>query len=198
MAPLIQCDYCPLLFHMDCLEPPLTAMPLGRWMCPNHIEHVVLNQKNMTLSNRCQVFDRFQDTISQHVVKVDFLNRIHKKHPPNRRMLQSVKRRSLKVPDAIKSQYQFPPPLIAPAAIRDGELICNGIPEESQTHLVNSEHLATQAEQQEVSEGRLGFHTPSSFHLAAAVAGSHSHPHLLPPPPSPTLSPYPNCHRPAP
>lgn len=102
------------------------------------------------------------------------------------------------VPDAIKSQYQFPPPLIAPAAIRDGELICNGIPEESQTHLVNSEHLATQAEQQEVSEGRLGFHTPSSFHLAAAVAGSHSHPHLLPPPPSPTLSPYPNCHRPAP
>lgn len=56
-----------------------------------------LNQKNMTLSNRCQVFDRFQDTISQHVVKVDFLNRIHKKHPPNRRMLQSVKRRSLKV-----------------------------------------------------------------------------------------------------
>lgn len=64
------------------------------------------------------------------------------------------------VPDAIKSQYQFPPPLIAPAAIRDGELICNGIPEESQTHLLNSEHLATQAEQQEVSEGRAGIPKP--------------------------------------
>uniref|UniRef100_A0A7M4FD84 PHD finger protein 12 n=1 Tax=Crocodylus porosus TaxID=8502 RepID=A0A7M4FD84_CROPO len=150
VAPLIQCDYCPLLFHMDCLEPPLTAMPLGRWMCPNHIEHVVLNQKNMTLSNRCRVFDRFQDTISQHVVKVDFLNRIHKKHPPNRRVLQSVKRKGLKVPDAIKSQYQFPPPLLAPAAIRDGELICNGVPEESsQKHLLNTEHLASQSEQQE-------------------------------------------------
>ncbi|XP_048679694.1 PHD finger protein 12 isoform X2 [Caretta caretta] len=150
VAPLIQCDYCPLLFHMDCLEPPLTAMPLGRWMCPNHIEHVVLNQKNMTLSNRCRVFDRFQDTISQHVVKVDFLNRIHKKHPPNRRVLQSVRRRGLKVPDAIKSQYRFPPPLLAPAAIRDGELICNGVPEESsQKHLLNSEHLASQSEQQE-------------------------------------------------
>ncbi|XP_034608264.1 PHD finger protein 12 isoform X2 [Trachemys scripta elegans] len=150
VAPLIQCDYCPLLFHMDCLEPPLTAMPLGRWMCPNHIEHVVLNQKNMTLSNRCRVFDRFQDTISQHVVKVDFLNRIHKKHPPNRRVVQSVKRRGLKVPDAIKSQYRFPPPLLAPAAIRDGELICNGVPEESsQKHLLNSEHLASQSEQQE-------------------------------------------------
>ncbi|XP_078230075.1 PHD finger protein 12 isoform X3 [Callithrix jacchus] len=173
VAPLIQCDYCPLLFHMDCLEPPLTAMPLGRWMCPNHIEHVVLNQKNMTLSNRCQVFDRFQDTISQHVVKVDFLNRIHKKHPPNRRVLQSVKRRSLKVPDAIKSQYQFPPPLIAPAAIRDGELICNGIPEESQMHLLNSEHLATQAEQQEWLCSVVALQCSILKHLSAKQMPSH-------------------------
>ncbi|KAM5215617.1 PHD finger protein 12 isoform 1-T1 [Hipposideros larvatus] len=173
VAPLIQCDYCPLLFHMDCLEPPLTAMPLGRWMCPNHIEHVVLNQKNMTLSNRCQVFDRFQDTISQHVVKVDFLNRIHKKHPPNRRVLQSVKRRSLKVPDAIKSQYQFPPPLISPAAIRDGELICNGIPEESQMHLLNSEHLATQAEQQEWLCSVVALQCSILKHLSAKQMPSH-------------------------
>lgn len=74
------------------------------------------------------------------------------------------------VPDAIKSQYQFPPPLIAPAAIRDGELICNGIPEESQTHLLNSEHLATQAEQQEVSEDRTGLGSKSVFcHLTQLV-----------------------------
>ncbi|XP_053130627.1 PHD finger protein 12 isoform X2 [Hemicordylus capensis] len=168
MAPLIQCDYCPLLFHMDCLEPPLTAMPLGRWMCPNHIEHVVLNQKNMTLSNRCRVFDRFQDTISQHVVKVDFLNRIHKKHPPNRRVVQSVKRRGLKVPDAIKSQYHLPPPLLAPAAIRDGELICNGVPEEPlPTHLWNSEHLATQSEQQEWLRSIIALQCSILKHLSA-------------------------------
>jgi hypothetical protein len=83
------------------------------------------------------------------------------------------------VPDAIKSQYQFPPPLIAPAAIRDGELICNGIPEESQAHLLNSEHLATQAEQQEVSDGRAGIPNPI-FCLTRAIIGSilsvyHSH-----------------------
>lgn len=149
VAPLVQCDYCPLLFHMDCLDPPLTAMPTGRWMCPNHIEHVVLNQKNMTLSNRCQVFDRFQDTISQHVVKVDFLNRIHKKYPPNRRLLQSVKKKTLKVPEAIKSQYRSPAQLLAPAGIRDGELVCNGHTDESQKHLFNSEHLSNQTEQQE-------------------------------------------------
>lgn len=102
------------------------------------------------------------------------------------------------VPDAIKSQYQFPPPLIAPAAIRDGELICNGIPEESQTHLVNSEHLATQAEQQEVSEGRAG--TPDPIILPPR-RGCHwkslSSPSSATPP-SPTLNPHPCCHRPAP
>ncbi|PSN43758.1 hypothetical protein C0J52_06410 [Blattella germanica] len=37
-APLIACDYCPLLFHQDCLDPPLTSLPAGRWMCPNHPE----------------------------------------------------------------------------------------------------------------------------------------------------------------
>lgn len=42
LAPLIQCDYCPLLFHMDCLDPPLTALPAGKWMCPNHVEHLVV------------------------------------------------------------------------------------------------------------------------------------------------------------
>nr|XP_033777581.1 PHD finger protein 12 isoform X2 [Geotrypetes seraphini] len=166
VAPLIQCDYCPLLFHMDCLEPPLTAMPAGRWMCPNHMEHVVLNQKNMTLSNRCQVFDRFQDTISQHTVKVDFLNRIHKKHPPNRRVIQPVKRRTLKVPDAIKAQYQCPPSLLAPAGIRDGELVCNGT-YDSQKHLLNAEHLSNDSEQQEWLRSVVALQCSILKHLSA-------------------------------
>lgn len=68
-----------------------------------------LNQKNMTLSNRCQVFDRFQDTISQHAVKVDFLNRIHKKHPPNRRVVQSGKRKGLKVGNPVSGLSQLGP-----------------------------------------------------------------------------------------
>lgn len=42
-APLIQCDYCPLLYHADCLDPPLTTLPTARWMCPNHAEHLVVS-----------------------------------------------------------------------------------------------------------------------------------------------------------
>jgi hypothetical protein len=43
--PIISCDYCPLHWHMDCLDPPMTAIP-GRerkWMCPNHIEHIFVS-----------------------------------------------------------------------------------------------------------------------------------------------------------
>ena len=36
---LVHCDFCPLAFHMDCVNPPLTTVPSGMWMCPNHAEH---------------------------------------------------------------------------------------------------------------------------------------------------------------
>lgn len=40
--PILSCDYCPLHWHMDCLDPPMTAVPARerKWMCPNHIEHI--------------------------------------------------------------------------------------------------------------------------------------------------------------
>ena len=38
--PLLSCSLCPLYFHLDCLDPPITTMPaLGqcdRWCCPVH------------------------------------------------------------------------------------------------------------------------------------------------------------------
>ncbi|KTF93090.1 hypothetical protein cypCar_00009497 [Cyprinus carpio] len=142
LAPLIQCDYCPLLFHMDCLDPPLTAFPTGRWMCPNHIQNLVLNQRTLTLSNRCQLFDQFQDRISQHAVKLDFLQRIHQQHPPTWRSAHANSRKTLKVPDAIKSQYQNPPTLMATAGIREGELVCSGLSES-----FAPQHLASEDEQ---------------------------------------------------
>ncbi|KAL5336394.1 hypothetical protein BJX70DRAFT_283946 [Aspergillus crustosus] len=46
--PIIQCDYCPCAFHMDCIDPPLAVPPTQRpgsdrlhhtWMCPNHAWH---------------------------------------------------------------------------------------------------------------------------------------------------------------
>ncbi|CAB1348055.1 unnamed protein product [Coregonus sp. 'balchen'] len=147
MAPLVQCDYCPLLFHMDCLDPPLTAMPTGRWMCPNHIEHLVLNQRSLSFTSRCQLLDQFQDRISQHAVKVDFLRWVHRQNQPVRSGVHH-KTKSLKVPDAIKSQYKNPPAILAPAGVRNRELICNGVPDQDCPPR-SPQHFTSQAEQQE-------------------------------------------------
>lgn len=49
-APLISCDYCSLFYHQDCLDPPMTALPAGRWMCPNHPNHFIVSSFSQILS----------------------------------------------------------------------------------------------------------------------------------------------------
>lgn len=41
---IISCDYCNLHWHLDCLDPPLSAMPPfnKKWMCPNHAEQILV------------------------------------------------------------------------------------------------------------------------------------------------------------
>lgn len=31
---LLCCDTCPLLFHIECVVPPLKKVPRGKWSCP--------------------------------------------------------------------------------------------------------------------------------------------------------------------
>ncbi|XP_026227189.1 PHD finger protein 12 [Anabas testudineus] len=167
LAPLIQCDYCPLLFHMDCLDPPLTALPAGKWMCPNHVEHLVLNQKSLRLSSRCQLFDQFQDRMSQHAVKLDFLRRVHRKNAPNRRTSLLHNKKTIKVPDAIKSQYQNPPPILLPAGLRQLELVCRGVPDHQP-----SKHLTTEAEQEEWLQDVIALQCSIMRHLSTKQKAS--------------------------
>ncbi|KAJ1028768.1 hypothetical protein NDA16_001933 [Ustilago loliicola] len=39
---IISCDFCPLHWHIDCVDPPMLGMPsnLRKWMCPAHSDHV--------------------------------------------------------------------------------------------------------------------------------------------------------------
>lgn len=41
---IISCDHCPLFWHLDCLDPPLSTMPpiTKRWMCPNHADQILV------------------------------------------------------------------------------------------------------------------------------------------------------------
>ena len=38
---ILSCDHCPQHWHMDCIDPPLTALPplTKKWMCPLHASH---------------------------------------------------------------------------------------------------------------------------------------------------------------
>ncbi|BFZ04666.1 hypothetical protein BsWGS_07705 [Bradybaena similaris] len=114
VAPLIQCDYCPLLFHLDCLNPPLTSVPTGRWMCPNHVEHFLDSclLKSQSLTERLRLWDRYTGLVNSHTVKVDFLNKVHKKNPMFRYKRKLPPRSTISVPLAIKYFYKNPPSLL--------------------------------------------------------------------------------------
>nr|XP_057936519.1 PHD finger protein 12 [Doryrhamphus excisus] len=167
LAPLIQCDYCPLLFHTDCLDPPLTALPAGKWMCPNHVEHLVLNQRSLSLSSRCQLFDQFQDRMSQHAVKLDFLRRVHRQYSPNYRTTRQYNKKTIKVPDAIKCQYRNPPSSLHPAGMRQLELVCSGVPEHQ-----HRKHLTTEDEQQEWLQDVIALQCSIMRHLSTKQTSS--------------------------
>ncbi|XP_043463702.1 PHD finger protein 12 [Leptopilina heterotoma] len=113
-APLLACDYCPLYFHQDCLDPPLTALPSGRWMCPNHVNHF-LDQRLLNSSSateRVKLWDRFANRqIDQHAVKLQFLRKAHTNNPMFRKKIQCGERLRVKVPCSIKLYYAHPPEL---------------------------------------------------------------------------------------
>ena len=80
---LIQCDFCPLLYHQgqaqyncfenwlkffteqtysllkDCLNPPLTNIPRSKWMCPAHPEKFFNDTQELFNSQKVQIHDIF-------------------------------------------------------------------------------------------------------------------------------------------
>ncbi|XP_015112422.1 PHD finger protein 12 isoform X2 [Diachasma alloeum] len=113
-APLIACDYCPLYFHQDCLDPPLTAFPSGRWMCPNHPNHFIDQNllQSCNATTRLKLWDQFATRrIDQHAVKLEFIKKAYSTNPPFRVKLTVSDKKKVKVPDIVKSHYANPPEL---------------------------------------------------------------------------------------
>lgn len=79
-APLINCDYCPLVYHIDCIDPPLTNIPVTRWMCPSHVEPIIEEKllSSSSFSERIRLWDRFSKPIDHESIKLGFLKKIHK------------------------------------------------------------------------------------------------------------------------
>ena len=113
-APLIACDYCPLYFHQDCLDPPLTAFPSGRWMCPNHLNHFIDQNllKSCAATERIKLWDKFaHQRIDQHAVKLQFLKKAHAVNPPFRIKVKHNQKSRVRVPPSVKFHYLNPPDL---------------------------------------------------------------------------------------
>ena len=53
------CDFCPLFFHADCLNPPLKYPPTTKWMCPVHPERMLLQNRDLFVSQRKAIADLF-------------------------------------------------------------------------------------------------------------------------------------------
>ncbi|XP_064074242.1 PHD finger protein 12 [Vanessa tameamea] len=114
MAPLLQCDYCPLLFHQDCLDPPLTALPTGRWMCPNHVEQYIDWKlvRSVSATERVALWERFSGPVDQHALKVDFIRRARNPRPSFRVKVPVGARGRVHVPRMVRHHYRRPPPLL--------------------------------------------------------------------------------------
>jgi hypothetical protein len=52
-ARILGCDFCEQHWHLDCLDPPLTALPptSHRWQCPLHADRVVVRRLASALSH---------------------------------------------------------------------------------------------------------------------------------------------------
>ncbi|EDV34336.2 uncharacterized protein Dana_GF21258 [Drosophila ananassae] len=113
-APLISCDYCPLYYHQDCLDPPLTALPAGLWMCPNHAENFI--DSNMTNSisatERVRLWNRFHQPLDHENVKLEFFRRVNTRHPPFRTKTSLRTRAYIEVPAIVRYHYEHPPALL--------------------------------------------------------------------------------------
>ncbi|XP_055905807.1 PHD finger protein 12 [Eupeodes corollae] len=114
-APLVSCDYCSLFYHQDCLDPPMTVLPAGLWMCPNHPEtfadwHML---DSISATERVKLWNKFSTPFDHEVVKTEFFRRIHTRNPPFR--IKSARTRcvdSIKIPPMIQYLYENPPKLL--------------------------------------------------------------------------------------
>ncbi|XP_013380384.1 PHD finger protein 12 isoform X2 [Lingula anatina] len=163
VAPLIQCDYCPLLFHMDCLNPPMPSLPSGRWMCPNHAENLVDEKilKSVSLSERVKLWDQFSGIVNQHSVKVQFLKKIHRQSPPFRIKVKHPSRKTVDVPQAIKDLYQYPPPMLPKPSP-----VLTPSPEQQPPKSTAPQAETTLEEQEEWLSSVVAFQTSICKHLA--------------------------------
>ncbi|CAI8057945.1 PHD finger protein 12, partial [Geodia barretti] len=108
-AQVTQCDFCPLHFHLSCVDPPLTTPPATAWMCPLHPHHSIPDFEHPRLSRRLRALEKGREEVHSTKVKLDFLSKISR-IPHYKRVTRHLNRRVAQVPPAVKALYSDPFP----------------------------------------------------------------------------------------
>lgn len=77
---LTHCDYCPLVWHIDCLEDPLCIpKTLGsKWRCPNHFEELL--PEGLFSRRKFKDMSVLDISLHNHFLKIASMNNIFIKH----------------------------------------------------------------------------------------------------------------------
>ena len=116
-GPLVSCDYCPLSFHLDCLDPPMSEIPRDVWMCPNHVECFLDTMlKTTSVTERVELWDKYaRQRIDSNAVKLEFMKRCQREkrnEKYRRRKVTVSESRKVAVPQFVVSQYRRPSSLL--------------------------------------------------------------------------------------
>ncbi len=77
--PAVACDYCPNIFHLDCLDPPLAEIPRDRWMCPNHVENYLDAHllTSTSLTERLKLWNKYaRRPVDTESVRLEFFRKV--------------------------------------------------------------------------------------------------------------------------
>lgn len=84
--PLLQCDYCPSYYHLECMDPPMMEPPRTLWMCPLHPIRVIEQKllKDCRRSSRVKLWRReISLPVNESRVFLDFLRKVRRERAPN-------------------------------------------------------------------------------------------------------------------
>ena len=116
-GPMVTCDFCPLSFHLDCLDPPMSEIPRDVWMCPNHVESFLDTRLTTTsVTERVNLWEKFaRQPIDTNAVKLQFMKRCQREKRDDkftRKKVPVSQRKKVAVPGYVKSYYRHPPSLL--------------------------------------------------------------------------------------
>lgn len=113
-VPSVSCDFCPMVYHLDCLDPPLCEIPTDRWMCPSHVEQII-DSKLVTstrLSERMALWQKYaRNQVNVEAVRLEFFRKVRsgKLFQRGRSLkAQRPENMRIKVPQFIKNAYKNP------------------------------------------------------------------------------------------